>query len=67
MNEWISVKDRLPEDGQRILVHLDLDIEICYFSKEDGWKNMDGGDWYEIDSKYVTHWMTLPKPPAEDK
>lgn len=46
--KWISVKDRLPEDGERIIV--------CY---DDGWvcdqcTPVDGG---------VTHWMPLPQPP----
>lgn len=49
MQEWISVKDRLPvKNGEHILV--------CY---DDGWvcdqyTPVDGG---------VTHWMPLPQPP----
>jgi len=78
--EWISVKDRLPDPYQYVLV----------FSKKQGgepsplsiarqfktiWEMMSTEDesnavacgdltWY-MDAHEITHWMPLPKPPEE--
>lgn len=70
MTEWISVKDRLPDDYVPVLVyvkHIDgkrtvvlVDHIISYTN---GCKT-----WAEIDKtwKYsATHWMPLPEPPKE--
>ena len=59
MAEWISVKDRLPESGKRVLAC--DDFGKIFFSK---WL---GGVGCWIDEKHnvghVTHWMPLPEPP----
>lgn len=59
--EWISVKDRLPERMQPVIV--------CREDKkvEQGYK--DVGDWWKVygtRTKRVTHWMPLPEPPKGD-
>ena len=54
MSEWISVKDRLPEHGQLVLVCGDYwNIE-----KYPHWSGT-------FDCPGVTHWMPLPDPPKE--
>jgi hypothetical protein len=61
---WISVKDRMPENFQPVIV-------CCEDGKgqpivEQGYKDI--GDWWNIygtRTKYVTHWMPLPKAPQE--
>lgn len=58
---WISVKDRIPNDQEEVLV--------CTRSKN-GCRNIDKGYW-SIDrfihrgSAQVTHWMPLPDFPKD--
>ena len=63
--KWISVEDRLPEEGDEVLVYFDGVIaksEIIMFdmiTKYPMWSYTGaGGD--------PTHWMPLPEPPKED-
>lgn len=64
--EWISVKDRLPDDGHtRVLVNLVSNLP------QGGKITMDtdrfvGGKWIRWNSS-VTHWMPLPEPPKEEQ
>ena len=67
--EWISVKDRMPKIGERVLVYdtfwRDVYILCLMQNVNDGnirWYNRDTG-WYVGDD--VTHWMPLPEPPKE--
>lgn len=62
---WISVKDRLPNVGDRVLFLSEGEIDFAYYFKEEGWKLMDGGDWHTIHS-LITHWMPLPQPPRNE-
>lgn len=48
VQEWISVEERLPEEGEHILA--------CY---SDGWIC----DQYTPFDDGVAHWMPLPPPP----
>jgi hypothetical protein len=58
MSEWISVKDRLPEDASNVLIAwADGVSEACFC--DDGWCR-DGRMLL-----WVTHWMPLPKSPEE--
>ena len=72
--EWVSVKDRLPDEAGYFLVFANdiinswqqvLEFYICpeYQSRE--WHFLNGNDFPCI----VTHWVPLPKPPKqlEDK
>ena len=63
MDKWISVEDRLPEDGDWVLTFNQEDYRMEVY----GWF----GDYYGIgfmndlltEGFKVTHWMTLPEPP----
>lgn len=66
MSEWISVKDRLPENEDRILVYdLHNDIEFGFFNMRDKKFKYFDENGYPYEFLYVTHWMPLPKPPKD--
>lgn len=74
--EWISVKDRLPDDGMECyLVLADLPylvgkyIDIAWYNAYNMYGRDDFNPWYHreegINYEGITHWMPLPKPPKE--
>ena len=67
MNEWISVKDRLPDDCDNVLIYAEGMCVTGAFLIYDRDKNpicWTVNDWDESDStirtEYVTHWMPFP-------
>jgi hypothetical protein len=80
-SKWISVEDRLPENGRYLVFqksfisggHCDFATFTQCYSGLLG-DPMNGKQlWYKYDGEYgdyevtnVTHWMPLPKPPKED-
>ena len=63
VQEWVSVKDRLPEEECRCLV-IDAagDIEIdCYYGKGRFVLDRIGAE------QHPSHWMPLPKMPQPPK
>lgn len=71
MNEWVSVKDKLPEPYKEVLTFRKLLscgggvmlIDHLFLTSCDGfiWCH-DLETWKSA----VTHWMPLPKPPKGD-
>ena len=72
MSEWISVKDRLPEESGRYLV-ADFKryyFEVLHFSKDHGVFNAyDSFSPEESNANHikVPYWMPLPEPPEEEQ
>ena len=64
VQEWISVKDRLPENDQWALCFMKDKsfgtFRVFQWNYVD-WQWNDGNEW--SDEKDVTHWMPLPLPP----
>lgn len=58
MAEWISVKDRLPEEGEVVVIYIKPEVGVGY-AETDIYLM---GDFDEY-SEAVTHWMPLPEPP----
>lgn len=66
MMEWISVKDRMPENEVRVLAIDNLSvIRVLVQNPFEGLE-----DWYDEedfnrcnDGYDVTHWQPLPEPP----
>ena len=75
MNEWIKIKDRLPELDTSVLVYtevVDIDDDkynaittghrfVNYTKKPVFVANLNGF----IKNEKITHWMLLPKEPNE--
>ena len=62
VQEWISVKDRLPEEGTKALCHLkrgEYWKAVWDDCGDDLWS--DGEAW--CSNGEVTHWMPLPPAP----
>ena len=63
MTEWVSVKDRMPEDGETVLTYKDGIVEIQEFDKRrKGW--LSKGWFWSMAT--VSHWMPLPELPKEE-
>lgn len=60
LNNWISVKNRLPKDGTSVLVTRGGPgcTTATYFEKS-GFYNG------HLEDVVITHWMPLPKPPEK--
>ena len=60
--EWISVKDALPEDEQTVLtIDTEREMQVCFYeTAQKGVFQLFHG----LVSVYnITHWMPLPQPP----
>ena len=63
VQEWISVNDRLPENGDTVLCFMKFGGQrILLWDEASSWwlGYGSGDDWQKAD---VTHWQYLPQPP----
>lgn len=62
---WISVKERLPEKKQRVMVYT---VQGAYRIGVFSFVGDKGAVWFKCDKSCitVTHWMPLPEPPEEE-
>ena len=59
-NEWVSVKDRMPEEGVDVLVYLNRkSADVDFVDRE-------SGNFFYYDEGEVTHWRPLPEPPESE-
>lgn len=65
MMDWISVKDRLPEPGHRVLAASVYFTGECWMAVNGTWYRYNGFDMDHL-FESITHWMPLPEPPEED-
>lgn len=69
MSEWVSVKERLPEWDQCVLVVVKGGgmVTAQWSKMVEDWTNYgwSGYEWdWILDDEPVTHWMPLPEPPV---
>lgn len=70
VNQWISVKDRLPDESCECLGVVDGEVtEVSYAPKQKGlicvWSMCDADGFKPLSDDAVTHWMPLPEPPKD--
>ena len=59
---WISVKDRLPDNDDDVLVVTLFRIDVAFYNRIlDEWI-----DYIHDEHILVTHWMPLPEQPKEE-
>ena len=58
MNEWINVRDRLPNTSDDVWVFDGLAQYEGFYQNGDWWYT--GGSQFPVE---VTHWQPLPPPP----
>ena len=72
VQEWISVKDKLPPYNRNVLVYRPNMAMKILVDTYDGYYGDDDDEWYEGWALYggdthgnpvITHWMPLPEPP----
>ena len=68
VQEWVSIDDRLPEEGEYVLCSLKGfnyggNIQVCKFVPADKFKDKPYFEHFRNGFPSVTHWMPLPKPP----
>lgn len=68
VQEWISVKDRLPENGGYVVCIAKRNpfsrfMPMVARIKKNGWVNPITEQYIS----HVTHWMPLPEPPKEEE
>ena len=68
-DEWISVKDRLPEEHESVLIAMDRKddpVYVGWLSEDKKWFEEDGPDGI-AQTKDITHWKSLPPTPEKDQ
>ena len=63
--QWISVEERRPEPGKRVLATDGVFVGEAYRTSADTWRRYDGIAMRDCIGSVVTHWMPLPEAPEE--
>lgn len=61
--QWISVEERRPEPGKRVLATDGVFVGEAYRTSADTWRRYDGIAMRDCLGSIVTHWMPLPEAP----
>lgn len=73
--EWISIKDKLPEDGEHVIGYCKTHLEPQYhvepllfqiYDEKPIWAYLFAFNEGYGYAEYVTHWMPLPEPPKDE-
>ena len=64
--QWISVEERRPEPGKRVLATDGVFVGEAIFARDSRWSGYGGGILRDCIGSVVTHWMPLPDAPEVD-
>ena len=66
---WISCSERMPDDGQHVIILCDGAYVLYAQYRDSEFFDVvrNGEEFFETQSRNVTHWMPLPEPPQEVK
>ncbi|EHA7598638.1 DUF551 domain-containing protein [Escherichia coli] len=64
---WISCSERMPKDGQHVIILCDGAFVLYAQYRDSEFFDVvrNGEEFFETQSRNVTHWMPLPEPPQE--
>jgi hypothetical protein len=65
-SKWISVKERLPEAGERVLATDGYFVGEFFLNRRGQWLRYNISDCLLVASLDILHWMPLPEPPKEE-
>ncbi|HBN4331184.1 TPA: DUF551 domain-containing protein [Escherichia coli] len=62
---WISCSERMPDDGQHVIILCDGAFVLYAQYRDSEFFDVvrNGEEFFETQSRNVTHWMPLPEPP----
>ena len=63
VSQWISVEERRPEPGKRVLATDGVFVGEAYRTSADTWRRYDGIAMRDCLGSIVTNWMPLPDVP----
>ena len=66
LGKWISVDEKLPELGTRVIATDGVFVGEAYRTSADTWRRYDGIAMRDCLGSIVTHWMSLPEAPEEE-
>ena len=64
--QWISVEERRPEPGKRVLATDGVFVGEAIYALDGRWSGYGGGILRDCLGSVITHWMPLPPAPKED-
>lgn len=67
-DKWISVSERLPEKGERVIIfgeNLGISSIISHIGIRNNWQDPINNDIPY--AKHITHWQPLPSPPKQQQ
>ena len=66
-NEWVSVYDRLPEPGERVLATDCGFVGEFYINKRGKWQRYNVNCSELLMALDILYWMPLPAPPTKEE
>ena len=65
-SKWISVKERLPKAGERVLATDGYFVGEFFLNRRGQWQRYNVNNYLLMAAFDILHWMPLPEPPKEE-